>query len=146
KLLTSCDSGAVAAAATTSLPESLGGVRNWDYRYAWIRDAAMTTQALAALGHQNDAASLIEWMERESQHHEEGLHLRVMYGVGGEEVEDEEELSHLEGYRDSSPVRIGNEAAKQFQLEVFGELLNAAYELARRGEVWSEQTSAFFGR
>jgi GH15 family glucan-1,4-alpha-glucosidase len=146
KLLMFHESGAAAAAATTSLPETLGGVRNWDYRYAWIRDAAMTTQALAALGHQDDAVALIRWMERASEHHEEGLELRVTYGLTGEEVRPEIELDHLEGYRGSSPVRVGNDAAQQFQLEVFGELLNAAYELARRGKVWSDRTRTFLGR
>ncbi|MDW7772604.1 MAG: glycoside hydrolase family 15 protein [Desulfobulbaceae bacterium] len=143
KLLTNADTGAVAAAATTSLPENIGGVRNWDYRYAWIRDASMTAQALFALGHEKDASALFHWMEDISMKHEEGLDLRVMYGLHGEDNLREVLLDHLEGYRGSRPVRIGNEAAKQFQLEVYGELVNSAYEMARRGKVWDQEIKRF---
>jgi GH15 family glucan-1,4-alpha-glucosidase len=144
KLLAQADTGAIAAAATTSLPETIGGIRNWDYRYAWIRDAAMTAQAMVALGHEEDAAALIGWMEEISAEHEDGgRNLRVMYGLHGEVEMPEKELEHLEGYRGSTPVRIGNEAAEQFQLEVFGELVNSAYEMARRGRQWSPKIKTF---
>jgi len=144
KLLTHADTGAVAAAATTSLPEEIGGVRNWDYRYAWIRDASMTAQALVSVGHPAEATALIRWMEEISAQRDTGrLHLLVMYGLHGEVDISEEQLDHLEGYRRSAPVRIGNEAAEQFQLEVFGELVNAAYEMARRGVSWRPEIQRF---
>jgi GH15 family glucan-1,4-alpha-glucosidase len=135
KLLTIADTGSIAAAPTTSLPEEIGGVRNWDYRFTWIRDAAMTTQALISLGHSKDAVAVFHWMEEVSATHANGLDLRIMYGLHGETELEEIELTHLEGYRGSRPVRIGNEAATQFQLEVYGELLNTAYEMARRGHL-----------
>jgi pentatricopeptide repeat protein len=134
KLLTYPRTGAIAAAATTSLPEEIGGVRNWDYRYSWIRDASFTAQAFAALGHRREAVQFLEWAERvsmETEAKEKKLHL--MYTLYGETDIPEEELEHLEGYRGSRPVRVGNKAATQFQLDIYGELLNAAYELARLG-------------
>jgi pentatricopeptide repeat protein len=147
KLLTNTATGAIAAAPTTSLPEVIGGVRNWDYRYSWIRDSAMTAQALVALGHEAEAVDLLAWMERVSEmHEEEGRGLRLMYTVHGWTELDEEELLHLEGYRGSRPVRIGNEAATQLQLEIYGELLNTAYELVRRGHVLPERERAFLSR
>ncbi|MBA4160140.1 MAG: glycoside hydrolase family 15 protein, partial [Gemmatimonadetes bacterium] len=110
------------------------GVRNWDYRYCWIRDASLTVQALIALGHETEALDFLLWSERVSQAKaEEGWHLQIMYGLDGETELDEVELTHLEGYRGSRPVRIGNGAAKQRQLDTYGELLNSAYELVRRG-------------
>jgi GH15 family glucan-1,4-alpha-glucosidase len=135
KLLTHADSGAIAAAATTSLPEDIGGVRNWDYRYCWIRDASLTVQALIALGHQTEALDFLLWAEHVSQKHseEEGWHPQLMYGLRGEAELPEFELAHFEGYRGSHPVRIGNAAAEQRQLDTYGELLNSAYELVRRG-------------
>jgi GH15 family glucan-1,4-alpha-glucosidase len=140
KLLTHADSGAIAAAATTSLPETIGGIRNWDYRYCWIRDASLTVQALIALGHDTEAMEFLLWCERVSElrgdpEPEEGgeWRLQIMYGLHGESELDEFELEHFEGYRGSRPVRIGNAAAVQLQLDIFGELLNSAYELVRRG-------------
>jgi GH15 family glucan-1,4-alpha-glucosidase len=146
KLLTIADAGSIAAAPTTSLPEEIGGVRNWDYRYAWIRDAAMTTQALIALGHETDAAAVFHWMEEVSASHTQGLDLKIMYGLHGEEDLEELELEHLEGYRGSAPVRIGNGAAGQFQLEIYGELLNTAYEMARRGHSLPPAIREFLSR
>jgi GH15 family glucan-1,4-alpha-glucosidase len=134
KLLTHAESGAIAAAPTTSLPEGIGGVRNWDYRFAWIRDASQTAQALISLGHTSEAIDLLHWMERVSEAHADDWELQIMYGLRGQQELPEEELEHLEGYRGSRPVRIGNGAAQQFQLEVYGELLNTGYELVRRGE------------
>jgi GH15 family glucan-1,4-alpha-glucosidase len=135
KLLTNADSGGIAAAATTSLPEEVGGVRNWDYRYSWIRDAALAAQALHALGHRADAHAFTTWAERsarEQGHREWGL--RIVYGLHGQQDLHEEELGHLEGYRRSAPVRVGNGAADQLQLDVYGELISVAYELVRLGE------------
>ena len=147
KLLTNTATGAIAAAPTTSLPEDIGGVRNWDYRFSWIRDSAMTAQALIALGHEEEAIDLLAWMERVSEiHAEEGPGLRLMYSIHGWTDLDEEELPHLEGYRGSRPVRIGNGAATQLQLEIYGELLNTAYELLRRGYELPEKEMAFLSR
>lgn len=134
KLLTHPDTGAIAAAPTTSLPEEIGGVRNWDYRYAWIRDAAFTGQALFSLGYRTAARDFLIFVERAAM---EGgttlLDLQIMYGLHGQTDLEEQVLSHLEGYRSSSPVRIGNGAAKQQQLDIYGELMSAAYELVRLG-------------
>jgi pentatricopeptide repeat protein len=134
KLVTYPKTGAIAAAATTSLPEEIGGVRNWDYRYAWIRDASFTAQAFVALGHRREAVQFLEWAENVSmQGGTEREKLHLMYSLYGETDLEEKELDHLEGYRESRPVRIGNKAAEQFQLDIYGELLSAAYELARLG-------------
>ncbi len=147
KLLTHADTGAIAAAPTTSLPEAIGGVRNWDYRYSWIRDAAMTAQALILLGHEAEAVELLYWMERVSAaRFKEEWGLRIMYGLHGERDLKEIELQHLEGYRGSKPVRIGNGASNQFQLEVYGELLNMAYELVRRGNTLEPEIVDFLTR
>jgi GH15 family glucan-1,4-alpha-glucosidase len=142
KLLTYPRTGAIAAAATTSLPEDIGGVRNWDYRYTWIRDASFTGQALVALGHRREAIDFLEWAETVTRRdHESGGKLHLMYTLEGESEIPERELDHLEGYRGSRPVRIGNGAAGQFQLDIYGELLDAAWELVRLGvevdqELW----------
>ena len=134
KLLTHPDTGAIAAAPTTSLPEQIGGVRNWDYRYSWIRDSSFTAQALFSLGHRHAAFDFLEWTERVAMRKGgESLRLQIMYGLHGETELEERELDHLEGYRCSSPVRIGNAAAKQVQHDIYGELLGAAFELVRHG-------------
>ena len=144
KLLTFSESGAIAAAATTSLPEDIGGVRNWDYRYSWIRDASLTAQALLAIGHPEEASDFVHWAERVSElRAEEGERFRLMYGLDGELDLEEAELDHLEGYRGSSPVRVGNAAADQRQLDIYGELLGSAAELVRMGEDLSESLSTF---
>ncbi len=132
KLVTHADTGAFAAAPTTSLPEEIGGVRNWDYRYCWIRDASLTAQALTSAGHETEAIEFLLWAERVSEAHRGERQLQIMYGLHGEVELPEAELTHLEGYRGSRPVRIGNAAADQLQLDIYGELLGAAYELARR--------------
>ncbi|MDD4319340.1 MAG: glycoside hydrolase family 15 protein [Candidatus Peribacteraceae bacterium] len=122
----------IAAAATTSLPEVLGGGDNWDYRFSWIRDTAFTVRALSALGHQDDAREFFEWLR--DLLHTEGRRpadLRVLYPLRSASIPPEEELSHLRGYADSRPVRIGNAAAGQLQLDLFGEILNTLY-MARR--------------
>lgn len=142
KLLTHRDSGAIAAAPTCSLPELIGGVRNWDYRYSWIRDSSFVAQALFALGHRREARGFLEWVEEVSWSTEErGYDLQIMYGLHGGRDLREIELDHLEGYRGSRPVRIGNAAAEHLQLDIFGEVIGAAYELVRMGgrlggEMW----------
>ena len=134
KLLTHPDTGAIAAAPTTSLPEQIGGVRNWDYRYCWIRDSSFTAQALFSLGHRAEALDFLEWTERAAMtESREGLELQIMYGLHGETDLGEKELGHLEGYRRSKPVRIGNAAANQKQHDIYGELLSSAYEFVRHG-------------
>ena len=105
---------------------------NYDYRYSWIRDVSLTAQALIALGHQTEAVEAMQWMDKVSASSGE-WELQIMYGLHGETELEEHELEHLEGYRASRPVRVGNAAAGQFQLEVYGELINTGYELARRG-------------
>jgi pentatricopeptide repeat protein len=134
KLLTFPSTGAIAAAPTTSLPEHIGGVRNWDYRYTWIRDASFTAQALVAIGHRKEAVDFLEWAEEVTmQGQDADGRLGLMYTLDGESSIPEIELDHLEGYRESRPVRIGNKAAEQFQLDIYGELLDAAYEMSRLG-------------
>lgn len=137
KLLTHPQTGAIAAAPTTSLPEVIGGVRNWDYRFAWIRDASFTVQSLYNLGHVEEARQYFQWLRglcREFGDHEDHLHIQVMYGLHGEQDLEEHELDHLAGHRGSAPVRVGNAAAQQIQLDVYGELVNAFYETRRYGE------------
>lgn len=147
KLLTHADTGAIAAAPTTSLPEHVGGVRNWDYRYAWLRDSSMIAQAMTAIGHEEEAIDLLEWFEEVSKGRlDKGLRLQIMCGLRGEAELDEFELPHLEGYRGSRPVNIGNGAATQFQLETYGELLQTAYELARRGHRLKPDVQEFLRR
>lgn len=146
KMLTNVDTGAIVAAPTTSLPEAMGGSRNYDYRYAWIRDASMAAQALTTLGHEKEAIDLLLWIEEVSAERSGGARPQIMYGVHGESDLEEIELPHLEGYMGSRPVRIGNEAAQQIQLEAPGEVLNTAYELARRGYRLSDRTLRFLSR
>jgi GH15 family glucan-1,4-alpha-glucosidase len=134
KMLTHADTGAIAAAPTTSLPETVGGVRNWDYRYCWIRDAGMTAQAFLAMGHEREMVDFVEWAERVSrQHAEKRRGLQIMYGLHGEDELPLQELEHMEGYLRSTPVHVGNEAVKQDQPDVLGELLDAALQIVRRG-------------
>ncbi len=144
KLMNMADSGSIAAAPTTSLPEEIGGVRNWDYRYAWIRDAGLTAQALVAIGHEAEAVDLLRWFEEVSKSCVAGQReLQIMYGLHGELDLQEYPLEHFEGYRGSRPVRIGNGAYHQFQLEVYGELVSTAYELARRGHQFTSEIASF---
>ena len=132
KLLIYHESGAICAAPTTSLPEDIGGVRNWDYRYNWIRDAAFTVRALAEVGHTDEAKSYFDLcLDHCSQHEPENV--QPMYRVDGGDIPDEQTLDHLSGYRDSAPVRVGNEAAAQTQLDVYGELVQGVYATASYG-------------
>jgi GH15 family glucan-1,4-alpha-glucosidase len=123
--------GGIVAAATTSLPEKLGGTRNWDYRYCWLRDAAFTLYALINSGFMEEARAWRRWLVRAVAGTPNDL--RIMYGVAGERRLAEYELDHLRGYENSTPVRIGNAAAGQFQLDVYGEVMDAMYAARRAG-------------
>jgi GH15 family glucan-1,4-alpha-glucosidase len=129
KLLTYQPTGAIVAATTTSLPEQIGGERNWDYRYTWIRDAAFSLYALLHLGFGEEAEAFMDWLTerfRDCRVGESGP-LQIMYGIDGRAELPEEQLTHLEGYRGSAPVRIGNDAAPQLQLDIYGELIDSVY-------------------
>jgi len=129
KLLTFEPTGAVVAAVTTSLPEVIGGSRNWDYRYAWLRDAAFTIYALVRIGFTQEAAGFVNWLQNHvsKHHHFRGERLPPVFTIFGEPLPGEEILDHWEGYRGSAPVRIGNAAVSQYQADVYGELLDSLY-------------------
>jgi GH15 family glucan-1,4-alpha-glucosidase len=131
KLMTSSASGAVIAAPTTSLPEQIGGVRNWDYRYCWLRDACFTLRALFELGYVEEGSAFFSWLLHASYHSHATL--RVLYNIFGGPAQREVELDHLGGYRGSRPVRRGNAAKDQLQLDLYGALVASAYEYVRRG-------------
>ncbi len=131
KALTHAPTGAIAAAATTSLPEAVGGERNWDYRYSWVRDSVFCARSLAELGCEAEADGFRSFITRSGAGHADEV--QVAFGVGGERRLPEQELEGLEGYRGSSPVRIGNGAAGQFQLDTFGEIVNLCWRWHRRG-------------
>jgi GH15 family glucan-1,4-alpha-glucosidase len=125
KGLTYAPTGGIVAAATTSLPEEIGGVRNWDYRYCWLRDATFTLVALLEAGYLEEARSWREWLLRAVAGSAEQM--QIMYGVRGERRLEEFEIEWLSGYENSRPVRVGNAATKQFQLDVYGEVLDSMY-------------------
>ncbi|MFI2362417.1 glycoside hydrolase family 15 protein [Promicromonospora sp. NPDC019610] len=135
-------SGAIVAAATTSLPEEIGGERNWDYRYAWIRDASFTMDALWVAACPHEADEFFDFMAAAAAHGN-GSSLQIMYGIGGEHDLTERTLPHLSGWRDSRPVRVGNAAWTQPQLDVYGELLGSAFRLRDQLGTPSEATRSF---
>jgi GH15 family glucan-1,4-alpha-glucosidase len=137
-------SGAVVAAPTTSLPEAVGGERNWDYRYAWVRDASFTMEALWIAACPDEADDFFAFMTTAaSSGVGRGEALQIMFGIGGEHDLTERELPHLEGWCDSRPVRVGNGAWNQVQIDVYGELLGAAHRLAGQLSNLDDQTKAF---
>jgi GH15 family glucan-1,4-alpha-glucosidase len=131
KALTHGATGSIVAAATTSLPEAIGGIRNWDYRYCWLRDSTSTLEAFLAGGYEGEARSWRDWMLRAVGG--DPAHAQIMYGVGGERRLPEIELPWFPGFEGSRPVRIGNLASTQFQLDVYGEVLDAMLQARRAG-------------
>ncbi len=131
KLMTSQEHGSIVAAPTFSLPEVLGGERNWDYRYTWIRDAAFTLYAFLRLGFKDEALAFFEWLHTRAERCEKDGSIQIMYGVDGRMELTERTLEHLRGYADSTPVRIGNGAYDQLQLDIYGELMDAVYLAAK---------------
>ncbi|HEX8201305.1 MAG TPA: glycoside hydrolase family 15 protein, partial [Isosphaeraceae bacterium] len=131
KGLTYAPTGGIAAAPTTSLPEWIGGVRNWDYRYCWLRDATFTLYSLLTAGYREEAHAWREWLLRAAAG--KPSQLQIMYGLAGERRLTERELQWLPGYEASAPVRIGNAASDQFQLDVYGEVLDSLYQCRRCG-------------
>jgi GH15 family glucan-1,4-alpha-glucosidase len=143
KLLTYEPTGAIVASPTCSLPERIGGARNWDYRFTWLRDAAFTLYGLMRIGFTEEAEAFMTWLEARCREIGPDGALQIMYGIDGRHELDEEVLDHLEGYRGSAPVRIGNAAHKQLQLDIYGELMDSVYLYNKYGspisfDMWSD--------
>ena len=134
KLMISREHGSLVAAPTFSLPESLGGVRNWDYRFTWLRDATFSLYALIRLGFVEEAESFIEWLTQRLTDDAERGPLQVMYGIDGRQNLEESTLDNLEGYENSRPVRIGNAAYQQLQLDIYGEMMDSVYLASKYGD------------
>jgi GH15 family glucan-1,4-alpha-glucosidase len=134
KLLISREHGSLIAAPTFSLPEEIGGVRNWDYRFTWLRDAAFTLYALIRLGFVDETEAFIEWLKGRLGDDAERGPLQVMYGIDGRQKLDELTLDHLHGYENSRPVRIGNAAYQQLQLDIYGEMMDSIYLANKYGD------------
>lgn len=134
KLLTFAPTGAIVAAPTAALPEAIGGERNWDYRYTWIRDAAFTVYGLMRIGFSREATRFMRWIEDRTNEPNDDGSLQIMYGLDGRHKLTEEILDHLDGYRGSRPVRVGNAAYHQLQLDIYGELLDSVYLYNKHGE------------
>ncbi len=140
KLLTSRKEGAIIAAATFGLPETRGGERNWDYRYTWIRDASFTVYAFVRLGFVEEANNFMRWLRgRVGDGCDQPLKLNIMYGIDGRRELPERELTHLAGHGGATPVRVGNGAVEQVQLDIYGELLDAVYLTNKYGEAISHE-------
>jgi GH15 family glucan-1,4-alpha-glucosidase len=134
KLLISREHGSLIAAPTFSLPEQIGGVRNWDYRFTWLRDATFTLYALIRLGFVEETEAFIDWLKGRLGDDAERGPLQVMYGIDGRQKLDEMTLDHLQGYEHSGPVRIGNAAYQQLQLDIYGEMMDAIYLANKYGD------------
>lgn len=134
KLMTSREHGSIVAAPTFGLPEKIGGQRNWDYRYTWVRDGSFSLYALMRLGYTEEAQAFMRWIEQRCRELESGRPLQVMYRMNGGRELPEKVLTNFEGYQKSKPVRIGNAASEQLQLDIYGELIDAVYIYDRHGE------------
>ena len=133
KLLTFEPTGAIIASPSCSLPEAIGGPRNWDYRYTWLRDAAFSIYALLRIGFTEEAGAFMSWIEQRCHERKPDGSLQIMYGLHGEQQLEEQTLGHLEGYKQSRPVRIGNGAYNQLQLDIYGELMDGVYLYNKHG-------------